>query len=183
MASEAVPIESSSAARTPPKWYSIAETILRISAAVGGIAVILLAINIALDVILRYTMNTGIPGTIDMVSFWWVPLIAVMAWGMTTLRNEHIHVSLLVDQAGPRTQRILEIVTSLILVVVVLWIAFVQFEEFLHAIQLGEAAGSTRWVIVPPIRFCIVTALVLMAVALLLRSYNAARELRAETGR
>lgn len=180
MSSEVAAVHSAGAGgiRTPA-WYRASETLLQVAAAIGGIAAIVLGLNIAADVVLRYLFNTGIPGTFDMVSFWWVPLIAVMAWGLTTLRNEHIHVSLLLDQAGPRTQQIVEIVTNAVLVVVVLWLGLIQFEEFLHSVQLGEAAGSTRWVIVPPIRLCIVIAFVLFALALVLRIYDASRALKA----
>ena len=59
----------------------------------------------------RFFFNRPLPGTLDLTQFAWMPSAVSLGLGYALLRGEHIRVNLLTAPTGPRTQRIIEIVS------------------------------------------------------------------------
>ena len=152
------------------KWIDRFSTLL---AVLGGVATIGLMLNVVLDVLGRYFFNRPFPGTLDMAQFAWMPTLVSLGLGYALLRGEHIRVNLLTAPTGPRTQRIIEIVAMAFTLGTTALFIWFGAEKAAEAMEFGEKAVGTPWLLIWPFRWVIVVgmvALFLQAAALLIRA-------------
>src|SRR5215211_2655661 len=76
----------------PLPWLKWIDRFSAFLAAVGGLCTAALMINIAVDVILRNTVNHPLEGTLDLTQFVWMPSLVALGLGYALVRGEHIRV-------------------------------------------------------------------------------------------
>jgi len=108
--------------------------------AIGVLSIAGLFFTVIVDVILRYTAGSGIPGGNDMVASWWMVSVAFIGIALAQHSRGRIQVDFLVDALPRRMRRIVDtVVFSLVGIIgVVLMVA--TFEEALHQMSVGEYA-------------------------------------------
>jgi TRAP-type C4-dicarboxylate transport system permease small subunit len=72
----------------------------------GCIAVILMAVNVTADVVLRGTLNWGIYGTTEIVSFYYMVATVCLPLAYIELRDEHINVEVVYQILPASVQRL-----------------------------------------------------------------------------
>ncbi len=72
---------------------------------VGATAVALMMLHITVDVISKHVFNTPMPGTITVVSNYYMILVAFLPLAFTERRNGHIAVEVLVENFPDKAQR------------------------------------------------------------------------------
>ncbi|MGO4689679.1 TRAP transporter small permease subunit [Glaciibacter sp. 2TAF33] len=152
------------------KWIDRFSTLLAI---LGGIAIVGLMLNVALDVVGRFAFNRPLPGTLDLTQFAWMPALISLGLGYSLLRNEHIRVNLLTAPTGPRTQRVIEIVSMVFTLVTVAFFIWYGAEKAAEALNFGEKAVGTPWLEIWPFRWIVAVGMVgllLQTLATLLRA-------------
>jgi TRAP-type C4-dicarboxylate transport system permease small subunit len=120
----------------------------------------------------RNLFNASIYGTTELVSYAWMPGIATLALGYAQFHNEHIRVTLLIENVSPRAERVLEIFAELVAVALALWIVQLCWFEVADSRALGETATGLTWLPKWPGRFCLVLAYAGIAAAAIARLYR-----------
>lgn len=154
-------------------WLKWIDRLSMGAAALGGVATVGLMLNVAADVVGRFFYNYPLAGTLDLTQFAWMPSLVSLGLGYALLRGEHIRVNLLTGPTGPRTQRIIEIVSLIFTLVTVGFFIRFGIEKAGDAMGIGEKAVGTPWLTIWPFRWMIMVGMVvlfLQAVALLLRA-------------
>ncbi|WP_218944213.1 TRAP transporter small permease subunit [Marinobacter changyiensis] len=89
-------------------WISKAALIL------SGLFLILMALHVTVDVTLRYVIGTSFPGTLEIVSFYYMVGVVFLPLAYVELKQEHISVDVVVGRFSPRTQLVLYVFASLL---------------------------------------------------------------------
>lgn len=134
--------------------------------AVGMAAVIIMMIHVVLEVGLRSFFNAPIPGTLEMVTYWYMVLISFVGMWLAQQRNEHISVTLLVDRLGLGARRVIAVAGYCLTAVVLVLFIWFGFEGALQQMAVGEFSGSSR-IPIWPMRFVVPIALTAWLVALI----------------
>jgi TRAP-type C4-dicarboxylate transport system permease small subunit len=103
---------------------------------VGGIALTVMMVIIAVDVIARDSLNVPIPGAVELVTYF---MAIVVAFGIAYcgLMKGHIFADAIVSRIGSRPKRVLFTITTLIGLVTV---SIMTWQSFIH-MQITASSG------------------------------------------
>lgn len=73
-----------------------------VAAFIGGLAILTMMFQVAFDVMLKHFFNTPIPGTLEMVSAYYMAAMVFLPLGMVTRDHEHLEVELFTQNLSPR---------------------------------------------------------------------------------
>ncbi|BCB89871.1 TRAP transporter small permease [Phytohabitans suffuscus] len=130
----------------------VVELANRAAVTLCGLCIALMGLHIVVDVAARNGLGHGVEDTIAFVGYLWMPVICFLALGAVHLKREHIYVSLMVDYAGPRTRRVVEIVSDLLVAGLMAWMAVLAFRAADEAWALDERVGVNRWLMLWPVK-------------------------------
>jgi len=143
-----------------PPWLKAVDLFSLSLAVLGGVAAVVLALNVILDVVGRSFFAKPLPGTLDLTTYAWMPTLVSLGMGYALLRGEHIRVSLLTASASHRVQRVIEILGMAIIAVVAAMLAYYGLQKAMSASAYGESAVGTPWLTIWPFRWVVVVGLV-----------------------
>lgn len=129
----------------------------------GAAGVILLVLNVVVDVIGRLVFHAPFPGTIEYTTYWWMPMLALLAFAFTEQRQEHIKVTILLDALPLRFRQIVEGVFGVIATALVIALAYYSWESAVRAYDFQEVTASSPPVPVWPFRFLAPLAMGMLA--------------------
>lgn len=119
---------------------SVSRVFWVILTAIGILSVAGLFFTVIVDVVLRYTAGSSIPGGNDMVSSWWMVSIAFVGIALAQHSRGRIQVDFLVDALPPRMRRIVDTAIFTVVCVIGLVLVVATFQEALHQMSVGEYA-------------------------------------------
>lgn len=155
-----------------PAWVRAIDAITRVGAIIVGIATLALLVLIALNVVLRNTISSPVPGAMSLIIYWCMPMIGIMGLGYVHLQNEQIVMTLLAENASERALKrlsvIVEIVVAALLVVLVLFTWSAAMQDF----SLRLVDNTEPWLPIWPGRFVLLLGLVISLLAVLARIYR-----------
>lgn len=145
-------------------------SISKFLAGIAGISAAGLMVHVALDVSSRNILNTPIPGTLETVTYVWMPTIVFLALPYALQQNEHLRMTLMVDGITQQMKSVAWTVSMLSVLFLSALLAVFLWSEAFSAYGIGEADTSSS-VVVPiwPIKFIAaigVTQLVIQACAM-----------------
>jgi len=143
---------------------------------IGSAAVTIMMFHVVLDTVLR-AAGRPMPSTMDIVSYWWVVLIAFMGLAAGERADAHLRAPVLFERIIPAHQRHWSILAVVLGVGVTLVIAFLTLLDALEAAEIREVTGAVRTVIWP-LRFVVPVCMVLYALQLLVRGFDEFRSRR-----
>jgi TRAP-type C4-dicarboxylate transport system permease small subunit len=141
----------------------LADRLGDIGAVLGAAGVVLLVLNVVVDVVGRLIFQRPFPGTIEYTTYWWMPMLALLAFAFTERRQEHIKVTILLDALPLRFRQIVEGVFGLIATGLIVALAVYSWESAMRAYDFQEVTASSPPVAVWPFRFVAVIAMGLLA--------------------
>jgi TRAP-type C4-dicarboxylate transport system permease small subunit len=141
------------------RWLGWIDRINAVLAILGGVAALALMVNVVLDVLGRILFHHPIPPTLDLTQFAWMPTTIALGLGYALHRGEHIRVNLLTSPTGPRTQRVIEVVSMAFTLATVAPLAWYTATRAQASMELGEAAVGTQWMLLWPFRWIVVIGL------------------------
>ncbi|WP_339948063.1 TRAP transporter small permease [uncultured Albimonas sp.] len=100
-------------------------------------AAVLMMVHISVDVISKYVFRTPLPGTIAIVSNYYMVLVAFLPLAFAERRNGHIGVEVLTTRFPPHAQRALNIVSLLFCAAVFGALTWQSWIEAGRALQIG----------------------------------------------
>jgi TRAP-type C4-dicarboxylate transport system permease small subunit len=157
------------------RWSRSVEWLTRATGVAGGVALGVLVLNIVIDVIGRTVFNTSLPGTLDLVTFWWMPVVALLPLGLSELRKEHVSVDILAEKVSGRHRGAIEVFGCTLAIVVVGALTYFTLDTTVGKIEIDEAAVSSTWLPIWPIRILALLALVTFVLQLLITLRQALR--------
>lgn len=87
--------------------------IVDVTMIIGATAVALMMLHVTIDVISKHVFNIPMPGTITVVSNYYIVLVAFLPLAFTERRNAHISVEVLVEHFPDKAQRVLNVLAMI----------------------------------------------------------------------
>lgn len=160
--------------QSEPIWLRSIENLSRFSSIIAAIACLTLLVNVVIDVLGRWLFNSPLTGTIEYVSYWWMPIIVFLGLAAAQLRNEHIQIDYLVGHLPHALRRSVSILCLLVAILTVLGLAYYALIDGLDAARVNQSAFGTAEVPIWPAKLLAVAGLVLYALQLLASLYRVA---------
>ncbi|MDQ7903891.1 TRAP transporter small permease [Phytohabitans sp. ZYX-F-186] len=144
----------------------VVELANRAAVALCGVGIALMGLHIVVDVAARNALEHGLEDTIAFVGYLWMPVVCFLALGAVQLKGEHIYVGLMADHAGPRTRRVVEVVSDLLVAGLMAWMAVLAFRAADEAWALDERVGVNRWLVLWPVKLVVALGMSLYVLSL-----------------
>ncbi|WP_342706692.1 TRAP transporter small permease [Lutimaribacter saemankumensis] len=109
------------------------------SALIGGFGVASMMAHVTLDVVFRYALNRPLPGTLTMVTYYYMILVAFVPLGFVERQRAHISVEVFTALMPPRIAKVLGVITSILTMAVMILLAWRGADAALKAMRLGAA--------------------------------------------
>lgn len=140
---------------------------------VAGVAIALMMLHVSLDVVFRYWLRRPLPGTLTVVSYYYMVIAAFVPIAFAEMRRAHISMEALTELLPKRPRRWLEGWLYLPTGIVTGMIAWRGFEEAFkqHALGAAQIQGSTSiptW----PAYYALPIGMGLMTLLLVFRFYT-----------
>lgn len=134
---------------------------------IAGISLMLMLALIMADVSLKYLMDLPITGTLEIVSYYFMPIAVYLALPYVERAGEHISVPLVTDLLPEPVRRALAIVVALLSAGYLLVVAWACGQKALALTQSGDAVNVIYFdLIIWPARWLVPIAFVLLAIQL-----------------
>ena len=147
-------------ATTNPFWVRVIDMINRVLFSVAAVAIIILMVQVILDVGGRFFFNRPIAGTLELVTYWWMPIIVFLSLGWAQRRGEHISVTLLTETLSERLGKIVWTIGDIFGFVVIVMLVVFAWQGAAKSTGIHEAALGTAVVLIWPIKIVAVVGLV-----------------------
>lgn len=156
----------------------IFDHLLNFGAVLSGILLVFIMLSVSFDVILRYTLNQPLEWAVEISEYLLVGLtFFATAWVLR--RDGHVKMDQLFNVLGPRTQNILNMITSILSAIACLIIVWYGTVVTIEHIQTGDSYYTTleapKW----PISAIIVVGFVLLLFQFLRRIRGYLSDLKA----
>lgn len=140
-----------------------------------AIALVAMMLHVVLHALMRFFLNSPLYGTNEIVSYWYLPVIALLGIPAAHLQKEHITVVLLVENLGRKAQNVFLIFACSMGALVSLGFTIFGFREAMDKMAMGATAGVTDIVTWPvyflvPLVFLVLTALYLLEIFVVART-------------
>ena len=115
---------------------------------------LLMVFHIVADAVLRHFFNSPLPGTIEIVSNWYMVALAFLPLGYVQLHREHLMVEVFTKEISPRVLRLIDAVVQVVCLallglyitqVVIAALAKTELREALEATWFDIPVWPTRW--------------------------------------
>lgn len=160
------------AERQEPRWVRSIVRLAQVGSWASGACVILMGINVIVDVLMRNIARAPLPGTLDLVTYVWMPCLALLALGWAQIQNEQIRVTLLVDSTSVRARRRQAAVGEAICAVVGAWMAYLAVQEAIHSYTIVETTIGLTWLPLWPVRVVVALSFSIYALSAVARIYR-----------
>lgn len=136
----------------------------------GGLAIALMMLHVSADVVMRYVFNRPMPGTLTVVTYYYMIFATFLPLAFAERRRSHISVEILTDLMPARPRHHLQGWMLLLTATVMGLLAWRTLDAALKAHRLGasQLQGDTA-IPVWPAYFALPVGAGLMAAVLLLR--------------
>lgn len=158
--------------RSVPLPLRVIDGIAKVLAIIAGIALVLLALNVLVDVIGRAAFNRPFTGTLEYTENWWMPTLTLLAFAFTEYRQEHIKVTILLDTLPVTMRRIVEGIFGAIATVLLLVLAWHGLSEALEAAEFRQTTASSPPVAIWPFKFAAPLGVLALALQMAATSYR-----------
>lgn len=115
----------------------------RLTAAVAGVAVLAMVLHVTADVVLRFGFNAPIPGTILMVSTFYMTAVTFLPLALSEERNAHIAVEVIYDLTNSLVQRVLDVIGYCLSIIVFAALTLRTWEEAMAKFDIGASTVET----------------------------------------
>lgn len=123
-----------------PRWLGAVDRVSRALAGVAAAVVVIMAVHVFVDVTARTLANRPVPGTLEYVTYWWMPAVVFLALAGGQLRAEHMNVTLLTDLMTPRARRNAEVITLVIAALLIVVMAYFTLLGAIESTRIRQAA-------------------------------------------
>lgn len=145
-----------------PLALRIVDRVSSVAAVGAAVALWALLINVVADVLLRAFTGRPLGLTLELTTYWWMPVLVALSYAITEKRGDHITVTLLLDRLTPRMRRMVDGTFSAIGAALVLLLAWYTGQSAFEAAEVRLMANSN-----PPLEYWQVKFVACFGLALL----------------
>ena len=127
-----------------------------------SIALIVMMLHTVLHAVMRGFFQAPITGTNEIVTYYYLPLVALLGIPAAQLKREHITVTLFIDRMGERAATTLTVIACAVGALLSIGFAYFGLLEALSNFQAGSTAGVTA-IVTWPIYFLVPLVFALLA--------------------
>ncbi|MEB2317451.1 MAG: TRAP transporter small permease [Pseudomonadota bacterium] len=147
------------------------ELLTSIALVVAGIALLSMMIVVVLDVSLKYLLHQPVPGTLEMVSYYFMAACAFLPFAFVQKKEEHITMTLATDWLGKDALRVLVGIVSLVGAAYMFLFSWSSALEAIDMTSIGESTSAIYFEIsIWPARWSVPIGTGLMGVWMLRQS-------------
>lgn len=140
---------------------------------IAGFSLMFMLALIMADVSAKYLFHMPITGTLEIVSYYFMPIAVYLALPYVERSGEHISVPLVTDLLPFRVRNLLTIFTALLSAAYLLVVAWACGEKAAALMNSGEEVGLIYFdLIIWPPRWLVPIAFVLMAIQIVSRAFK-----------
>lgn len=121
--------------------------------AAASVAVILLMGHVLLNVASRNVFNLPLPGTTEIVAYWYMPAIAFSGLVIAQLYNRHISAPVLFDSLPFRVQHEIVLCVTALSAAMSFLFAWFTADEAIHSAEIGRRVVGVAEVVIWPATF------------------------------
>ena len=145
--------------------------VTRLAMLVAGAGLFLMMVVVVLDVTLKYLINQPVPGTLEMVSFYFMSVCAFLPIAYVQKTERHIVMTLATERLSPDALRVLIAVGYLVGAAYLCLIAWASTHEAIHMTEVRESSSAIHFeILIWPARWCVPLGTGLMACWMLLQA-------------
>lgn len=154
--------------------FGLLGRVIDLTTLIGAVAVVLMMVHISVDVVAKYLFGMPMPGTITIVSNYYMIVVAFLPLAFAERRNGHISVEVLTVHMPMPAQRVLNVIGMLFAAAVFGALAWQGWVEAGRARAIGafEIEQNTK-LLTWPARFLLPLGCGLMCVTLLAKVWIA----------
>ncbi|MCW4355684.1 TRAP transporter small permease [Hoyosella sp. YIM 151337] len=142
--------------------------------AVAATGLIIMMLHIVLNAALRTFVNAPVTGTNEIVSYWYMPLVALCGFVLAQRDRAHTEARVLFNRLPARLQRETHCAGLLLVAIACAGFAYFGFREALHSQHLGLTGGVTG-VVIWPVTFLVPLIFAAITVQVLAEAVSTAR--------
>lgn len=109
----------------------------------AGVCIVIMMLHVAADVLGRNLTNAPIPGTLDYITYWWVPLSVFLALGLVHRTGQHVEATLFTGTMTGLARSASFWFTFVVTFVVALMAANYAVLDAVESFQIREAVHGT----------------------------------------
>lgn len=132
----------------------------------GALVVFAMMAHVTVDVVAQFLFSAPVPLTLEVVTYYYMVIIAFIPLAAVERKDGHIRVDIIVQFLPRLVQRLLDALTSLLGAGFFGFVAWVTLREALQRYQVGEFVMGAQSMIVWPGRFALPIGLGLFALLL-----------------
>ena len=121
------------------KFVQLIDKVNICTAFLAGFALMAMVIQVSLDVICKYLINSPIPSTLETVSSYYMIALVFLPLGMVTRDREHINVELFTQGLSKRKLAVFNIFAGILAVIYVACLVFYSTEEAIYMTSIRES--------------------------------------------
>ncbi len=148
---------------------SLADRLTKVLLWMAGLAIFLMMVHVGLDIALKYFFSSPVPSTLEITTYYYMPLVALAPIAILQRERGHIVVELFTHSASKRLRSFLDGVMALLAAGFMGLMGWFSTIEAIRKTERGEFVFVTYFdLLVWPARWIVpVTAAVFVLVALL----------------
>jgi TRAP-type C4-dicarboxylate transport system permease small subunit len=139
---------------------------------IGAAAMILMMLQICADAGMRTLFNSSVPGTLEIVSFYYMVAVVFLPLGYIQLHRGHVIIELFTSGLGPRATSVLDGIVYTLAACAMAYFAWAAFNKAIAMNHLGEFVLGVILVLTWPARWMVFAGTALMAVVYALSAYD-----------
>lgn len=130
----------------------------------AGIAMVLMMVQICADAALRTMFNSSAPGTLEIVSFYYMVSVVFLPLAYIQLQRGHVIIELFTSGLSDRTNAAIDGIVYVLATAAMGYFTYAAFEKALKMTELGEFVLGVILVYTWPARWFVVAGTGLMSV-------------------
>jgi TRAP-type C4-dicarboxylate transport system permease small subunit len=116
-----------------------------ISAIVGGLAMVVMMLQVTADVLGKYILNHPVPATLETVSSYYMVALVFLPLGFVTKHHEHIIVELFTQGLSPRPLSFFTGLANVLAAAYVFTLAWRGMDEAIYMTGIRESWETSIW--------------------------------------
>ena len=132
---------------------------------VAGLALVLMMVHIVADVVLKFMFNQPIPGTPEIVAYYYMVTAVFFGLAYVEIKGKHITVDLLYNHMPPLMKRIALAIGCLLSALFFSLLAYQTWLDALQAYRIGQIAMGSAALPIWPARFVLPLGFGMVALA------------------
>ena len=130
----------------------------------AGVAMVLMMVHICADAALRTLFNTSFPGTLEIVSFYYMVSVVFLPLAYIQLQRGHVIIELFTNGLSYRTNAVIDGIVYTLATIAMAYFTMAAFEKAVKMTELGEFVLGVILVYTWPARWLVVAGTGVMSI-------------------